>query len=175
MVSNLIFSQSNYPLKTIIKGDSVVILKVAQADEINRIFERQKKEIEDLKKTIEDLKRLQENKDSVIISLVEKQVIDSTIAKRLDIIENWLYWASVEGSWIYFSFEDSLIYRVDLSNYKVRKDDKTGDLFFYWCEQYDKDNMADEFIENNESPALNWQKEIRRSRRPKIEVVPIKH
>ena len=175
MVTNLIFSQSNYPLKTIIKGDSVVILKVAQADEINRIFVRQKKEIADLKKTIEDLKRLQENKDSVIISLVEKQVIDSTIAKRLDIIENWLYWASVEGSWIYFSFDDSLIYRVDLSNYKVRKDDKTGDLFFYWCEQYDKDNMADEFIENNESPALNWQKEIRRSRRPKIEVVPIKH
>lgn len=175
MVSNLIFSQSNYPLKTIIKGDSVVILKVAQADEINRIFERQKKEIADLKKTIEDLKRLQENKDSVILSLVEKQVIDSTIAKRLDIIENWLYWASVEGSWIYFSFDDSLIYRVDLSNYKVRKDDKTGDLFFYWCEQYDKDNMADEFIENNESPALNWQKEIRRSRRPKIEVVPIEH
>jgi hypothetical protein len=35
--------------------------------------------------------------------------------------------------------------------------------------------MAEEFIENNESPALNWQKDIRRSRRPKIEIVPIKH
>lgn len=175
MVSNLIFSQSNYPLKTIIKGDSVVILKVEQADEINRIFERQKKEIADLKKTIEDLKWLQQNKDSVIVSLVEKQVIDSTIAKRLDIIENWLYWASIEGSWIYFSYEDSLIYRVDLSNYKVRKDDNTGDLYFYWCEDYDKDDMKDEFIEFRESPLLNWEKDIRRSRRPKIEVVPIEH
>ena len=63
----MILCQSNYPLKTIIKGDSVVILKVEQADEINSIFERQKKEIADLKKTIEDLKWVQQEKDSVIV------------------------------------------------------------------------------------------------------------
>jgi hypothetical protein len=166
MVSNLTFSQSNYPLKTIIKGDSVVILRKEQADEINVIFDRQKKEIADLKKKIEELNEIEITKDSVINSLLEKEVIYSPIAKRLDLIENWLYWASVQGSWIYFSYEDSTMYRVNLSDYKVRKDDKKGDLFFYWCE---------EEIDLSESPKLNWQNEVIRSRRPKIEVVPIIH
>jgi len=116
--------------------------------------------------------------DSVIVNMTEiqreKEDFDSTIAQRLDLIENWLYWSSIEGSWLYFSYQDSLIYRVDLSNYKVRKNDETGDLYFYWCEDYDKDNMSEEFINLRESPIINWQKQIRRSRRPKVEVVPIK-
>jgi hypothetical protein len=165
-------------LKTIIKGDSVVILKVEQADEINIIFERQKKQLQDLKDTITILKKNVIIRDSVIINMIEiqeeKEYFDSTIAQRLDLIENWLYWSSIEGAWLYYSYQDSLIYRVDLSNYKVRKDNNTGDLYFYWCEEYDKDNMVDEFIDLRESPILNWQKEIRRSRRPKVEVVPIK-
>ena len=174
----MILCQSNYPLKTIIKGDSVVILKVEQADEINIIFERQKKQLQDLKDTITILKKNVIIRDSVIINMIEiqeeKEYFDSTIAQRLDLIENWLYWSSIEGAWLYYSYQDSLIYRVDLSNYKVRKDNNTGDLYFYWCEEYDKDNMVDEFIDLRESPILNWQKEIRRSRRPKVEVVPIK-
>jgi hypothetical protein len=178
MVSNLILCQSNYPLKTIIKGDSVVILKVEQADEINVIFERQKKQIQDLKDTIVGLKKNVITRDSVIFYMTEiqqeKEDFDSSIAQRLDLIENWLYYSSIEGAWLYYSYQDSLIYRVDLSNYKVRKDNNTGDLYFYWCEDYDKDNMVDEFINLRESPILNWQKEVRRSRRPKVEVVPIK-
>jgi hypothetical protein len=165
-------------LKTIIKGDSVVILKVEQADEINVIFERQKKQIQDLKDTIVGLKKNVITRDSVIFYMTEiqqeKEDFDSSIAQRLDLIENWLYYSSIEGSWLYYSYQDSLIYRVDLSNYKVRKDNNTGDLYFYWCEDYDKDNMVDEFINLRESPILNWQKEVRRSRRPKVEVVPIK-
>jgi len=165
-------------LKTIIKGDSVVILKVEQADEINVIFERQKKQIQDLKDTIVGLKKNVITRDSVIFYMTEiqqeKEDFDSSIAQRLDLIENWLYYSSIEGAWLYYSYQDSLIYRVDLSNYKVRKDNNTGDLYFYWCEDYDKDNMVDEFINLRESPILNWQKEVRRSRRPKVEVVPIK-
>ena len=174
----MILCQSNYPLKTIIKGDSVVILKVEQADEINIIFERQKKQLQDLKDTITILKNNVIIRDSVILNMTEiqqeKQDFDSTIAQRLDLIENWLYYSAIEGAWLYYSYQDSLIYRVDLSNYKVRKNDDTGDLYFYWCEEYDKDNMVDEFIDLRESPILNWQKQIRRSRRPKVEVVPIK-
>jgi hypothetical protein len=141
-------------------------LRKKQADEINVIFDRQKKEIADLKKKIEELNKNEQRKDSIINSLLEKEVIYSPIAKRLDLIENWLYWASIEGSWIYFSFEDSTMYRVDLSDYQVRKNDKKGELFFYWCEEEN---------DLSESPKLNWQKEIIRSRRPKIEVLPIIH
>ena len=174
----MILCQSKYPLKTIIKGDSVVIVKVEQADEINVIFERQKRQMQEYKDTIAQLKKRIITKDSVIFNWIEieqeKEDFDSSIAQRLDLIENWLYYSSIEGTWMYYSFKDSLIYRVDLSNYKVRKDNNTGDLYFYWCEDYDKDNIVDEFIDSKESPTMNWQKEIRRSRRPKIEIVPIK-
>ena len=165
-------------MKTIIKGDSVVILKVEQADEINKIFERQKIQIQEYKDTIAQLKKKVITRDSVIFNMTEiernKEVFDSTITQRLDLIENWLYYSSIEGAWMYYSFQDSLIYRVNMSNYKVRKDNYTGDLHFYWCEDYDKDNMVDEFINLKESPMMDWQKEIRRSRRPNIEIVPIK-
>ena len=45
-------SQSRYPLQTVIKGDSVVILTKGQADTINTIFESQKIKINELKEQI---------------------------------------------------------------------------------------------------------------------------
>ena len=176
MVSNLILSQSNYPLKTIFKGDSVVILRVQQADEINRVFDKQTKDIITLRLEIEELKKQVHEKDSIVNSFVymrtERMNIDSTIAQRLDLIEHWLYWSAIEGSWIYYSKEDSLIYRMDLSDYKAVKDDRTGDLFFYYKEQELEE--GEEYFQPKPSPELNWQFAVRRSRRPKIEVVPIK-
>ena len=166
--------QSSYPLKTIFKGDSVVILKVQQADEINRIFERQKTEINELKNEIENLKKVQLHKDSIINDNQLIVSINDDIAKRLDTLEHWMYWASIEGSWIYFSYEDSLMYRMDLSKYKVSKDNETGDLFFYYNDEFDRNPESKDFFINQQSPELNWQFVIRRSRRPKIEVVPIK-
>ena len=46
------FSQSRYPLQTVINGDSVVILTKGQADTINTIFESQKIKINELKEQV---------------------------------------------------------------------------------------------------------------------------
>jgi hypothetical protein len=48
----LSFSQSRYPLQTVINGDSVVILTKGQADTINTIFESQKIKINELKEQV---------------------------------------------------------------------------------------------------------------------------
>lgn len=167
----MIFSQSPYPLKTVIKGDSVVILTVAQADEINKIFDNQKAKIALLRKELETRDSLIAVKDTLLIEkirVIDNFTYDTVIAKRLDIIEHWLLDAGINSTWIYYSWKDTMLYAVDLSQYKVRKDDYTGDLIFFRCEEpiipY----------ENQEEPPKGWETDIVKPRRPRVTQVPIK-
>ena len=163
-MSSLIFSQSSYPLQTIIKGDSVVILTKKQATDINIIFESQRAKLTTYKTELT-------LKDSLLA--VKQQVIDNykfdyELAKRLDLLENWTIRAAINSTWIYYSWEDSLVYAVDLSQYFVRKDDTTGDLYFlHSIDPIDPEN-------NREQPPLDWQKEIIEPKRPVVTTVPIK-
>ena len=170
-MTSLIFSQSNYPLKTVIKGDSVVILTVKQADDINTIFERQKSTIASLKFDIRYRDSLLAIKE---IELVEKTkvidnfVFDTVIAKRLDIIEHWLLDAGINSTWIYYSWKDTMLYAVDLSQYYVQKDDFTGDLYFWRCP-----TLVSPY-EKPEEPPKGWETDIVKPRRPKVTQVPLK-
>ena len=171
MVTSLIFSQSNYPLKTVIKGDSVVILTVKQADDINAIFESQKARIAAFKKDIIIRDSIIAIRDTLLLEkerVIVKHEFDYEIARRLDVLEDWMLSAAVNGTWIYYSWEDSVIYSVDLSQYYVRKDDMTGDIFFYRCE----DVLDPE--KERESPHKGWQTDIIKPKRPKVNKVPIK-
>ncbi len=170
-MTSLIFSQSNYPLKTVIKGDSVVILTVKQADDINNIFESQKAKIAALKLDIATRDSLLAVKEILLIEktqVIDNFVFDTVIAKRLDIIEHWLLDAGINSTWIYYSWKDTMLYAVDLSQYKVRKDDYTGDLIFFRCE--------DVIIpyEDQEEPPKGWETDIVKPRRPKVTKVPLK-
>ena len=171
LVTSLIFSQSNYPLKTVIKGDSVVILTVKQADDINNIFESQKAKIAALKLDIAIRDSLLALKEIQLIEktqVIDNFVFDTIIAKRLDIIEHWLLDAGINSTWIYYSWKDTMLYAVDLSQYKVRKDDYTGDLIFFRCE--------DVIIpyEDQDEPPKGWETDIVKPRRPKVTKVPLK-
>ena len=170
-MTSLIFSQSNYPLKTVINGDSVVILTVKQADDINNIFERQKSTISSLTLNLKYKDSLLSLKDTLLIQktrVIDNFTFDTVIAKRLDIIEHWLLDAGIKSTWIYYSWKDTLLYAVDLSQYKVRKDDYTGDLIFYRCE--------DIIIpyKDKEEPPKGWETDIVKPRRPKVTQVPLK-
>lgn len=170
-MTSLISSQSNYPLKTIIKGDSVVILTVKQADDINNIFESQKAKIAAFKKDIITRDSIIAIRDTIILQkekVIVKHEFDYEIARQLDILEAWMLNASINGTWIYYSWQDSLIYAVDLSQYLVKKDDMTGDIFFYKC-----DDTLDPYEEQDE-PHKGWQKDIIKTKRPKVTKVPIK-
>lgn len=170
-MTSLIFSQSNYPLKTVIKGDSVVILTVKQASDINNIFENQKARISALKKELEIKDSLIALKDTLLIQkirVIDNFTYDTVIAKRLDIIEHWLLNAGINSTWIYYSWKDTMLYAVDLSQYKVRKDDYTGDILFFRCED------AITPYEDKEEPQTGWETDIVKPRRPKVTQVPIK-
>jgi hypothetical protein len=170
-VTSLIFSQSNYPLKTVIKGDSVVILTVKQADDINNIFERQKAIIAGFKKDIITRDSIIAVLDTIILEkekVIIEHVFDDEISQRLDLLEAWLLDASINNAWIYYSWDDSTIYAVDLKQYYVQKDNMTGDLYFYKCP-----TPIDPY-ENKENPLKGWERAIVKPERPKVTKVPIK-
>ena len=163
-MSNLIFSQSNYPLQTIIKGDSVVILTKKQAMDINDIFNSQKTKLALYK----DELAVKDSLIEILNKQVENHNFDKELAKRLDLLENWIINAAINSAWIYYSWEDSLAYSVDLSQYFVRKDDTTGNLYFL----HTVEPISPK--DNKEEPSRDWQKEIIEPKRPVISVVPIK-
>ena len=170
-MTSLIFSQSNYPLKTVIKGDSVVILTVKQADDINNIFESQKAKIAAFKKDITTRDSIIAILDTIILEkerVIVEHVFDYEVAKRLDVLEAWLLNAAITNVWIYYSWDDSTIYAVDLTQYKVRKDNMSGDLYFYKCPE-----PIDPY-KDQESPLKGWEKAIVKPERPKVTKVPIK-
>ena len=138
VVSSLSFSQSRYPLQTIIDGDSVVILTKEQADTINAIFENQKAKIARFKSEVKTKDSIISVRDTVLMFYSQqvvqyKNVIDLQIVRedKLDTIRQWLQKRAEEGAWIYYSYANNEIVAVDLSDYVVRKDDYTGDIMFY--------------------------------------------
>jgi hypothetical protein len=146
-------------------------LTVKQADDINNIFEKQKATIAALKLNIATRDSLIAAKEIILLEktqVIENFVFDTVIAKRLDIIEHWILDAGINSTWIYYSWEDSTLYAVDLSQYKVRKDDYTGDLIFYRCEELILP------YEDQVQPPKGWETDIVKPRRPRVTKVPIK-
>jgi hypothetical protein len=146
-------------------------LTVKQADNINIIFEKQKATIIELKSNIAIRDSLLALKDTLLVQKIE--VIksfnhDYELAKRLDVLESWIFNAAVEGAWIYYSWEDSTIYSVDLSQYYVKKDNMNGDLYFYKCP------VPMDPYERKEAPLKGWERDIVKPERPKVTKVPIK-
>jgi hypothetical protein len=167
----LIFSQSRYPLQTVINGDSVVILTKAQADTINAIFESQKTKIANFKTELKRKDSIIAIRDTVLLfynqQIVQyRNVIDLQIVRKdkLDTITGWLIQRAVEGSWVYYSYVNNEIVAVDLSDYVVRKDDYTGDIMFYKrtedCPQDDK----------QKEPPVGWHMDIVKPKRPKLNI-----
>lgn len=52
-ILNSVFAEGNYPIKTILKGDSVVILKLEQSEKINLQIDTLKQRIDFLKKELD--------------------------------------------------------------------------------------------------------------------------
>ena len=166
----MILSQSNYPLTTIINGDSVVILTKGQADTINIIFEGQKKKIADARVQVTYLDSVLKRKDSLLrmgtISIAQYDALQAEYINTLmflDYIENWVYDRAKEGAWLYYSADSLQVEAVDLSPYKLRKEDSTGNLYFYRVQN------STELPDKKDYPKRGWDKEIILVNRPKIQ------
>jgi hypothetical protein len=172
----LSFSQSRYPLQTVIDGDSVVILTKAQADTINAIFDSQKARIAQFKEDTKVKDSIIAIRDTLLVYYTTKvveyrTVVDNVLLKddRLDTLSAWLYKRAVENAWIYYSYIDGQVVAVDLSNYVVRKDDYTGDILFY---RRTEDCPADD--KERREPEKGWQLDVARPTRPKLNTVKLR-
>ena len=167
----MIFSQSRYPLQTVINGDSVVILTKAQADTINAIFENQKTKIANFKLDVKRKDSIIAIRDTVLLfynqQIVQyRNVIDLQIVRedKLDTIKGWLMQRAIEGSWVYFSYVNNEIVAVDLSDYVVRKDDYTGDIMFF---KRTEDCPLDD---KQKEPPVGWHMDIVKPKRPRLNI-----
>lgn len=171
MVNSLSFSQSRYPLQTVIDGDSVVILTKAQADTINAIFDNQKAKIAKFKQEIKIKDSIITLRDTLLIfynsryteykTIIETQIIRED---KLDTIREWLADRAKEGAWIYYSYENNEIVAVNLSDYVVRKDDYTGDIMFFKRTEDCPDD------DKQKEPPVGWHTDIVKPRRPKLNI-----
>jgi hypothetical protein len=167
----LSFSQSRYPLQTVIDGDSVVILTKAQADTINAIFENQKVKIANFKQDAKVKDSIISLRDTLLVYYAQryteyKTIIETQIVRedKLDTIRGWLIDRAKEGSWIYYSYLNNEVVAVDLSDYVVRKDDYTGDIMFYKREEDCTDDHK------QKEPPIGWHMDIVKPKRPKLNI-----
>lgn len=166
----MIFSQSRYPLKTVINGDSVVILTTGQADTINIIFESQKAKIAAYKKETIVKDSIIRLRDTLVLFYYQKYTEYNTIIEtqfvkddRLDSLQKWIIDRAMEGAWIYYSYINTEVVAVNLSTYAVRKDDYKGDIIFI--------NGCGE--KEDKEPKVDWQTDIALPERPKIKKLKI--
>jgi hypothetical protein len=169
----LSFSQSSYPIQKVIDGDTFVILTKGQADTINSIFESQKRKIADARIQLAYKDSVLKRRDSLLrtgsISIWQYQSLEEEYINTLmflDYLESWIYERAKEGAWLYYSPDSMWIEAVDLSPYSLRKDDLTGDLFFYRREDI---TIPEEDNKKKNTPKRGWEKEVILTNRPKIQ------
>lgn len=125
---------SQYPIKTIFKGDSVIILTVEQSEKINLMIEKNSKSIKELtkknKEYEEELRKLnqiilEQNKNidslsNIILEYIKQDKINDEVNSIIDSLWKW----SLGPSIIYTEYpDDSTVYVMDLSEYYMTTDD----------------------------------------------------
>ena len=123
-----ILGYGQYPIKTIFKGDSVIILTIQQSEKINEMLEKSSKSIKETSKKnkeydeeIEKLKTALTNQNAYIDSLSDLLLERWTCNE--DIYDSLWTWA-LGPSIIYTLYpDDSTVYVMDLSHYYMATND----------------------------------------------------
>jgi hypothetical protein len=129
LLSTLVFSQ-NYPVQTVLKGDSVVILTTEQYRDIELLLDNQRNrvllyqsDISNLKQEIDSLNiklvDVETNNDS-LNNVIENRFSDyDSLLLKYKTVESWLYNVSVDNAYLYYSYRENTIMSIDLSSYTL--------------------------------------------------------
>jgi hypothetical protein len=123
-----LLGMSQYPIKTIFKGDSVIILTIQQSEKINEMLDKSSKSIKESSKKNKEYESEIEKLNTVISD--QNAYIDSLSNLLLerwtcneDIYDSIWTWA-LGPSIIYTLYpDDSTVYVMDLSHYYMTTDD----------------------------------------------------
>ena len=140
----------NYPVQTILKGDSVVIYTVEQNEDIEILLANQRSRVAFYKNNIA---KQQAVIDSLNLEMIKQQakqqtVIDSiqsvadglrftlknkfsnfdSLQQRYDSVSTWLYNTASSNAIIYYSYEKSTVVAIDLASYIIVGHRRTGNF-----------------------------------------------
>ena len=119
---------TQYPIKTIFKGDSVIILTIEQSEKINEMLDKTSKSIKDSnKKTKESEEEIQKLKTALYNQNAYIDSLSNLLLQRWtcneDIYDSLWTWA-LGPSIIYTMYpDDSTVYVMDLSHYYMTTND----------------------------------------------------
>ena len=160
------FSQIKYPIQTIYKGDSVVILSVKQSIDINKVIEKQKKIIREqnkkivaLNKTIDSLSRINNRVNTVIDSI---QYIADTTYKWADEFNMVIRERAIGPCLLYTIPPYKSVFFLDLSRYRMYSVDygEKIELELMSDKEYEKFKRLQDLYLDRYYPTLDYYKEI---------------
>ena len=133
------YSQNNYPIQTVLKGDSVIIMTTEQYQNLELISDNQKARIRSMKSQIDDLNKIFDTLNNEIAiksdslneikGIIEIKLSDyDSLTSRIKDVENFLYYTSIDNAYIYYSYTDSTIMLIDLSSYILIGNRRTGNF-----------------------------------------------
>lgn len=140
----------NYPVQTILKGDSVVIYTVEQNEDIEILLANQRSRVAFYKNNIAKQQAIIDSLNLVMIQQQAKQqtIIDSiqrvaddlrftlknkfsnfdSLQQRYDSVSTWLYNTASSNAIIYYSYEKSTVVAIDLASYIIVGHKRTGNF-----------------------------------------------
>ena len=166
LTSLLSFSQTKYPIQTIYKGDSVVILTVKQSFDINRAIDSQKRIIRDqnrkivaLNKTIDSLSKVNGGVNAVIDSI---QYIADTTYKWADEFNMVIREKAIGPCLLYTIPPYDSVFFLDLSRYRMYTIDygEKIELELMSDKEYEEFRRLQDLYLNRYYPTVDYYKEI---------------
>ncbi len=122
LLSTTILSQNKYPIQTIFKGDSVVVLSIKQSIDINKAIETQKRIIREqtrkialLNKVVDSLKMAAGNSRA----LDSIQYVADTTYKWADELNLTIREMAMHGSFLYMLPPYDKVYFINLDDYNL--------------------------------------------------------
>jgi hypothetical protein len=182
LISTTTFSQvqNNYPIQTVLKGDSVVIYTFQQSSDIDLMLANQRalssryrSDIEKLKNEIDSLKDLSIQKQQIIDSISKVNYAYDSVKGELYAVKDWILKSSMDNSLLYFSWQDTTVRSMDLTVYAWTANYQNGNLRLI-RRGTNADYEAFRALNYNrrESPDLDWEQKYWEEDRPKVKKFP---
>lgn len=145
-----LLSQQNYPIQTVLKGDSVVIYTVEQNEDIELLLANQRSRVTFYKSNIAKQENIIDSLHTELLKqkAEQKAIIDSiqevannlqltlknkfsnydSLQQRYDSVSTWLYNTASSNAIIYYSYQNSTVIAIDLASYIIVGHKRTGNF-----------------------------------------------
>lgn len=176
----------NYPIRTVLKGDTVVILTTEQYNDIDLLMANQRARVNYYKNEIciqesyidSISKNLHATIDSIdsLNEVLRNRLKDyDSMSVRLITIEKWLYDRSVDNSYLYYSYLESTVKFIDLGSYVLYGTRRDGSFGLIRRGPTSEDLEWKKYNRLvKEEPLPNWETFYKNNWRPTVLTLPYK-